>query len=278
MQASAVLTLDPRQTSGAVASLARRVEAAEAANVLLCAQARCEWMGFDSDHDHARIGGGVTVYAGRWTHLNHALAFRDGLTDTDVLRVTRFFEKRSTEPVVRVSSLQRGVIQSFLRNGYTQTGEAQVVVRQISAEELPDPGEVEIRTGSLQPDLPWLRASTQGFCDREDVTDNDLQIGATLALIPGAVRFAVTSAEGEVCSTAALTLQDGVALLFGDSTRLAWRGLGLQRSAILSRLAYASASGCDLAVSEVDEGSGSARNYLRCGFTPAYTRVTLQRF
>ena len=61
------------------------------------------------------------------------------------------------------------------------------------------------------------------------------------------------------------------AILGCDGTLPSYRGRGLQVALIRERL-RSLAEGA-LAIAEVTPGSGSARNYLRCGFTIAYART-----
>lgn len=68
-----------------------------------------------------------------------------------------------------------------------------------------------------------------------------------------------------------------MASFYGDSTLVEARGHGIQRALIQHRLAHFAPAGCDLAVAVVLPGSGSHRNYERCGFQLVYMRVNLIR-
>ncbi len=72
-----------------------------------------------------------------------------------------------------------------------------------------------------------------------------------------------------------MSLRDGLAVLFADSTVTSVRRQGLQRELIAARVNEALARGCDLAMASTAPGSTSQRNYERMGFRVVYTKVTL---
>ena len=78
-------------------------------------------------------------------------------------------------------------------------------------------------------------------------------------------------------ATAALVVQDGVALLAGASTIPDARGRGAQNALLAERLRYAAERGCDVAMMGALPGSGSQRNAERNGFRIAYTRIKWRR-
>ena len=82
--------------------------------------------------------------------------------------------------------------------------------------------------------------------------------------------------DSEPAGAATLTIHDGVAGLFGASTRVPYRNLGVQHALIAARLAAAVNVGCDLAVVHTEPGSDSQRNVERLRFRLAYTEVTMR--
>ncbi len=82
--------------------------------------------------------------------------------------------------------------------------------------------------------------------------------------------------DGEPVGAATLAICDGVASLFGASTRVPHRNRGVQHALIAARLAAAVDAGCDLAVVHTEPGSDSQRNVERLGFRLAYTKVTMR--
>lgn len=273
-----VAVLRPAQQTLDVLELwqAQRIETAEAENVWKTALARAQWIQ-DFTPRKAQIGSGLAIYGGRYTHLTQGLAYGHRIDRPAVRNTTEFFQDLSERATVRLASLWTDTITCFESAGYQPVSDALVMVREVTRKLSPGYQEstVFVSPGGEQADTTWIESSTQGFCDRDEISSCELQIGAALALNPDAVLFSACSAEGEICATSSLTVWNGVGVLFGDSTRRDWRGLGLQSAMIAARLQHAAALGCDLAVAEVTERSGSARNYERAGFRPLYRRITL---
>jgi GNAT superfamily N-acetyltransferase len=81
--------------------------------------------------------------------------------------------------------------------------------------------------------------------------------------------------DGEAAGAATMSVQGGLAELFGASTRPLFRNRGVQTALLASRLAEAQRQGCDLATTHTEPGSASQRNVERLGFRLAYTKVHL---
>ena len=253
-------------------TIARRLERAEARNVLGCAQARAEWHGFE--HSHKWIAGGQAIFAGYWTHLTQAVALGiSGPIETpDVHRVSDFFRDRYAIPTANVPHCMPWVRAALATGGYRELGGVNVVARPITADDatLWQP-EVEVGVNEES----WIRACSQGFRQKDDVESADLEIGAAAARCEGAIRLQVCT-DNEIAGTAAFAAYSNVGMFFADSTRCQFAGRGVQSSLIRARLAHARRLGCDIATAQVAPGSGSERNYLRHGFQVLYTRVTMQ--
>ena len=97
------------------------------------------------------------------------------------------------------------------------------------------------------------------------------------AVLHGVLRVAVLDDSGDGFSCAELVPAPGVAIFGNDATLESARGRGAQLATIQQRLRYAGALRFGLAAAEVAPGSTSERNYLRCGFGVAYTRVHYAR-
>jgi hypothetical protein len=74
-----------------------------------------------------------------------------------------------------------------------------------------------------------------------------------------------------------MILHNRLAALFSSSTRLPFRGRGIQNGLVVARLKAAASAGCTTASVLATPGSVSHRNLERAGFRVAYTRATLQR-
>ena len=94
------------------------------------------------------------------------------------------------------------------------------------------------------------------------------------ALLPGSLRLGVRAGGRVIACGQAVTDEDAV--IFGNYNTIAdARRRGAQTALIQARLAMAETSA--LAIAEVAPGSGSERNYVRCGFEIAYTRSLFTR-
>jgi hypothetical protein len=97
------------------------------------------------------------------------------------------------------------------------------------------------------------------------------------AVLPGVVRLGLLDELGTAIACAELVPALGVAIFGNDATLPSARGRGAQQTSIRQRLHHASVLRFKLAAAEVAGGSTSARNYLRSGFSVAYTRTHYAR-
>ena len=93
---------------------------------------------------------------------------------------------------------------------------------------------------------------------------------AASAQIPGCRLYGVRDATDWI-ACAGTVPYDSIVIFGNDGTRPEARGRGAQRALIDARLDRLPNHG--VAVAEVAPGSGSERNYLRCGFDIGYTRT-----
>ncbi len=119
----------------------------------------------------------------------------------------------------------------------------------------------------------WSRVVSEGFSEHMPVSDEMVELMSATCKAP---RCWFAGEDGPV-GGAAMGIENGVALFYGDSILPAARGRGWQAALIRERLAAAQRDGCDLAMVSVLPGSLSHRNYERAGFELIYTRVNLQR-
>src|SRR5262249_55312342 len=96
------------------------------------------------------------------------------------------------------------------------------------------------------------------------------------AIIPGAIRFAVVDSGAKI-GCAELFCVGSVGILANDATLESARRRGAQTAAIHERIRIATATGLPLLFAEVAPGTTSERNYLRCGFSVAYSRTHFVR-
>jgi GNAT superfamily N-acetyltransferase len=85
----------------------------------------------------------------------------------------------------------------------------------------------------------------------------------------------VARLQGEPAGGGALSLYEGVAIIFGDSTLPGYRGRGVQSALLRERLALATEHGCRWALAGAVPGGRSQHNQEYLGFQVMYTRVTM---
>jgi GNAT superfamily N-acetyltransferase len=114
----------------------------------------------------------------------------------------------------------------------------------------------------------------RGFLEREELTEAELVFQA----IAGADRTTVrvlAEINGQPVGGAGHAVREGVGMFYGDSTLVNFRGRGIQTALIRERLKLLRSQGAELAAASVIPGSISQRNYERCGFVVAYTKVAM---
>jgi GNAT superfamily N-acetyltransferase len=248
--------------------LARRLEAAEAANALHLAQATTT---FDSE----LIAGGCALFAGVGSPLTHALGcgLSGPVPAAEVDRLERFFFGRASDCLIDLCPMaDLGLIAAVMERGYTLIEFNNVLVRPLSATDaaLAPPG-LDFEPVTATTRAEWLDVVAGAFETPLELLESIPLYGQTLLLRDA------RQARSPAAAAAGSSIVDGVALLFGDATLHEARGRGLQSALIRERLARAARAGCDLAMACVLPGSASHRNYERAGFRLAYMRVNVKR-
>ena len=243
--------------------LARRLEAAEAANAFSMARAG----GFETE----AIAGGCAVFAGVDSPMTHALGC--GLSGTvnagDIERLEQFFFARGSDCLIDVCPMADfGLVQAVMDRGYSIIEFNNLMVRRLS----PIDSEWTCAGVQLEPVVDatrseWLQLMAECFEVPLEVLENIPAYGVVM----------MTRLGGKLAAAAGMSSEAGVALLSGDATLPVSRGLGLQGVLIRERIARAARAGCELAMACVLPGSGSHRNYERAGFQLVYMRVNVKR-
>lgn len=176
-------------------------------------------------------------------------------------------------PSITFSPLGRAeTLRSLGERGYTIRRFLNFYVREVTPLEPRIPAGVEIReVGKLE---DWLRASeaTWGFSHPADGP-----LFAQVALQRPQAHSFIGWVDGKPVAVGAMGIRDGLAFLNGAATASEYRGRGLQRALLETRLALAAQEGCDLAAVMAAPGSQSGRNIERMGFGAAYTRLSLEK-
>jgi GNAT superfamily N-acetyltransferase len=251
------------------AALARRLEAAEAANTKGCTA-------WPPGSAMLEVGGGRALFVGVDSPLSQAvgLGLNGPVSAADLDRLADFFHSRAAPVSIDLCPLaDPGLLPALGLRGYRPTEFSNVLVKRLAAAEIVLTPRVR-RALSGEDDL-WSHTVGNGFFGQRELTSEEMDVGRAIFAMPGAMCWLAVAETGEPAGGGALTVYDGLATLFADSTIPAFRRRGLHNELIAARLNEAMARGCDLATASTLPGSTSQRNYERLGFEVVYTRVTL---
>jgi GNAT superfamily N-acetyltransferase len=251
------------------AALARRLEAAEAANAKGCAA-------WPAGSAMLEIAGGCAIFVGAGSPLSQAvgLGLNGPVSAMDLRRLAEFFHSRGAQVSIDLCPLaDPGFLPALGLRGYRPTEFSNVLVKRLAAAEIVMTPRVRRALGSER-DL-WSHTVGNGFFDQHELTSEEMDVGRAIFGMPGAICWLAVAESGEPAGGGALAVHDGLATLFADSTIPAFRRRGLHYELIAARLNEALARGCDLATASTLPGSTSQRNYERLGFEVVYTKVTL---
>jgi GNAT superfamily N-acetyltransferase len=252
------------------AMLARRLEAAEAANARGCCAA--------DPANVLEIAGGCAIFVGVDSPLTQAVGFglAGPVSEAQIDELEAFFRSRGAGPTVDLCPhADPGFVEALAFRGYRTDEFNNVLVRRLDGVELAFTPRVR-RALALEGDV-WSHTVGHGFFEQHELTTEEMDVGRAIFAMPGALCYLASTEAGQLAGGAALAIHDGLATLFADSTIPAHRRAGLHRELIAARLNEALARGCTLATASTLPGSGSQRNYERLGFQVAYTKVTLRR-
>jgi len=249
--------------------LARRIEAAEAANARACQEAQ-------PDAAFLEIAGGVAVFAGAESPLTQVvgIGLNGPVHETEIETIESFFRCRGARVTIDLCPLaDPGLVEVLGERGYRPTEFNNVLVKALdgSAANLAPrvrralPDEVEL----------WSCTVGEGFFEQAELTADEMEVGRAVFCMTDSLCYLATSSAGETAGGAAMAVRRGLAILFADGVVTRFRRQGLHGELIASRLNDAVVQGCDLATASTQPGSLSQRNYTRAGFQVAYTKVTL---
>lgn len=248
--------------------LARRLEWAEAANACGCAP----------PHPGAatlEIAGGRAIFAGAESPLTQAvgIGLAGPVSEAQLGGLEAFFRSRGAPVTIDLCPLaDAGLVEALGARGYRAAEFNNVLVKRLAGAQIELTPRVRRATPS-EADL-WAHTVGHGFFEQPDLTTAEMDVGRAIFAMPGALCY-LAATGGEPSGGGALTVHQGLATLFADSTPPRFRHQGLHREMIAARLNEAVALGCDLAMASTEAGSASQRNYERVGFSVVYTKVTL---
>ncbi len=261
-------------------ALARRLEGADAAKYADYAHARPNVVP-DLNPAVLPVAGGIAVYAGDNSPYSRAvgLGLHGPLAEAEFGRVAGFYRGYGIPGQVSLCPLADGSlvelvnraryqIEMFMHAWYRALG---------PGETFPAPAS-GILARPIRPDEVdlWVRVAFGGGLDSDDALPHRTAIIAAYPYMAHTTCY-LAWLDGVPAGAATLAAHDGVASLFGASTRPCCRNRGVQAALLTLRLADAMAAGCDLALVHTEPGSPSQRNIERLGFRLAYTKVMLRR-
>ncbi len=261
----------PSPFSTADLALARRCEAAEAANGRAFGRS-------SPAVETLAIAGGTAVFAGAGAPMTHALGIgmNGPMTGHDFDALEDFFRSRGSDSLIDLCPLaDPTVLEEISKRNYKIIEFNNLMVKHLSPEDLADPLPTELGVEEVEPNdyVDWCRLILRGFTGLDHVPNEMLSMfeGHSFG------RSFRATWLGEPAGGASMSIQEKVATLHGDSTLIAHRNRGIQRALIQHRLMLAESNGADLAMACVIPGSASHRNYERCGFRLFYMRVNVAR-
>jgi GNAT superfamily N-acetyltransferase len=260
-------------------NLARRLEMAEAHACRACAEA------FHQQHPEfpvavEEIAGGFAVFAGVDSPVTQAIGvgLYGHVSDSDLDRLQDFFISRGAAAAVELCPLvEMSLYEKFAKRDFRLLEVSDVLFRKltpIDGDAKAAPSNILVRPAATDEAQLWTKTVAAGFAEHHPMTQSILDV--MMGFFPAARCF-LALVDGSVAGGGAVSTRDGVCGLFGASTLPEFRGRGVQTALVQARIAWASAQGCDIAVSITQPGSASHRNMERQGFRVAYTRTKLIR-
>ena len=257
-----------------ISSPAMQIEQVEAESARCASVARRKMLGNSIVIDELMADDAIAVFAGHWTHVTQAIVLRPELTSRTVESLERFFTAYRSLTTVHVSDAFTDAVALLRRKGYVLLGEAAVMGCDSLESIAPVQGTAMIRQKTADSD--WIRTASAGFLGHEPADESELEIGSVAASMDH-TSYYLARVDGQPAACAAIFTSGSTSILFCDSTRRAFRGLGLHAQLIGVRTRAAVRNGSELIIATVQPGSPSARNYDRCGFRRLYSRLTLRK-
>lgn len=259
-------------------ALARRLERAEARGNADFVEARAKLYP-ESGARWIEVAGAYAMFDGASSPLTQTfgLGLFEPVTGVEVEAIEEFFRPRGAEVLHEVSPLADADLPRLLNGrGYQPVEFTTVMFRPLRHDDalIESSRDKSLRVRLIEEGEHelWARTSATGWSEFAEFAGLMLEIGQISAARTDALSF-LAEADGRAIATGALSICDGVALLAGASTIPEGRRRGAQQALLDSRLRYAAAQHCDLAMMCALPGSASQRNAERQGFRIAYTRI-----
>ncbi|HEY0385653.1 MAG TPA: GNAT family N-acetyltransferase [Pyrinomonadaceae bacterium] len=229
-----------------------------------------------------RVAGAYAIFAGVGSPISRTigLGLNGAVTRAEIEQVEEFYRSRQAMAQIDLCPLADASLKSLLNERGYQVGEFNHVwvqpLARYAAQEGATAAGVSIRETKPEDADAWIRAVSGGFAERDDLTEDDLQV-ATVFFHEPETRCFLSLVDEEAAGGGAMFIHEEVAAFFSGSTLLRARGRGAQTALLHARLQAAREAGCELALIKTLPGNASQRNVQRAGFQLAYTKVMMKR-
>src|SRR5579883_965861 len=210
------------------ALLARRLEAAEAANARGCSGRAAEILD---------IAGGCAIFAGPASPLSQAvgLGLNGPVSPQELDAMEAFFRSRGAPVAVDLCPhADPGFTEALAARGYGVAEFNNVLVRRLEGLEIAFTPRIR-RAVPSEADV-WSYTVGHGFFELPELTTAEMDVGRAIFAMPGALCYLAVTENGQLAGGGALAVHDCLATLFADSTIPAHRRAGLHRELIAARL------------------------------------------
>jgi GNAT superfamily N-acetyltransferase len=267
--------------------LAERLERVEAQLIAKASQA-ARRRGADKAGFVIPIAGGVASFAEEDSPFNKVagLGFAAVPSAAALEEIERAFAACGAPVQIELAHLADPAIGALLtERGYRLASFENVLGLALGREpERVMPPGVEVRPSGDDEFEAWLDVVTEGFAHpdtqglpaHEEFPREVIERAERDFAAVGVVRY-IALRDGVIAGGASFRMAEGVAQLAGAATAPAHRRRGVQSALLSTRLADATAAGCDIAVVTTQPASKSQQNVQRRGFDLLYTRAILNK-
>jgi hypothetical protein len=219
----------------------------------------------------AEVGGGVACFAGDGSPFTQVAEFGYQTTEAKLDEVDAFFADRCSNWELTLSPFQSpNVAKAVGAAGYIPDHYETVMAQRIETIPSAPDVEIEVVTGDI---TEWAKTGHRGWTGSEDMP---IQVDPIARVIFAmSTKNYLVRVNGEPAAVASLQMIDGLAYMAGASTRIPFRGRGLQK-ALLARRLHDAGIGNIVLMSAIP-GTSSHRNAQRSGFTPLYSELVFMR-
>ncbi len=214
------------------------------------------------------------VFAGEGSPLSHVVGA--GMTSAcgaaELDQIEAFYRSRGGHCEIEVTPhTDRDLILELSRRAYLLEEFQSVLVRWLSGD-LGPPSD-SVRTIRPEESEQLAAVAIAGFFPDTPVNEEMAALAARVSSHGGYLGF-----DGEkAVACGHMAVWNGIAHLAGDATLPSFQGRGHHQAIIRRRIQDAAALGCDIATASTLPGSTSQRNYERCGFRVAYTKLVFRK-